>query len=114
MTKVNRPKDKGDRAERAVVDFLDHNGFDARRIVAGHHDDIGDIEVHPEVVLEVKNRHKIELSAWISYLQTQKAHKDSAFGFVGIKLKGKTNAEDWAYLVDGTTLINILRLIRNK
>ena len=44
MRKVNRPKDKGDRAERAVVDFLDHNGFDARRIVAGHHDDIGDID----------------------------------------------------------------------
>lgn len=114
MIKVNRPKDKGDRAERAVVDFLDHHGFDARRIVAGHHDDIGDIEVHHEVVLEVKNRHKIELSAWVNYLQVQKAHKDSAFGFVAIKLKGKTNPEDWAFCVDGTTLINILRLIRNQ
>lgn len=114
MMKVNRPKDKGDRAERAVVDFLDHNGFDARRIPSGHHDDIGDIEVHHEVVFEVKDRHKHELSAWISKLQVQKANKDSAYAFLGIKLRGKTNAEDWAYLVDGTTLVNLLRLIRKQ
>ena len=114
MRKVNRPKDKGDRAERAVVDFLEHNGFDARRIVAGHHDDIGDIEVHPEVVLEVKDRRRIELSAWIAKLNVQKAHKDSAYAFLGIKLHGKSNAEEWAYLIDGATLINILRLIRKQ
>ena len=114
MRKVNRPKDKGDRAERAVVDFLDHNGFDARRIVAGHHDDIGDIEVHPEVVLEVKDRKKLELSAYIAKLNVQKTHKDSAYAFLAIKLHGKTNAEDWAYLVDGTTLVNLLRLIQKQ
>lgn len=114
MKAMNYAKDKGDRAERAVVDFLDHHGFTARRIVAGHHDDIGDIEVHHEVVLEVKNRHKIELSSWVNYLQVQKAHKDAAFGILALKLKGKTNPEDWAFVIDGTTLVNILRLIHRQ
>jgi Holliday junction resolvase len=114
MIRVNRPKEKGDRAERAVVDFLDHNGFTVRRIPAGHHDDVGDLEVHHEVVFEVKDRKKLELSAWIAKLNVQKAHKDSAYAFLGIKLHGKTNAEDWAYLVDGATLVNILRLIQKQ
>ena len=80
----------------------------------GFDDDIGDIEVHPEVVLEVKDRRKLELSAWVAKLNVQKANKDSAYAFLGIKLHGKSNAEDWAYLIDGATLINILRLIRKQ
>lgn len=114
MIRVNRPKDKGDRAERAVVDFLDHHGFKARRIHAGHHDDIGDIEVHHEVVLEVKDNKKLEFSQWVAKLQVQKAHKDAAYGIVAVKLKGKSNAEEWAYIVDGVTLVNILRLIHKQ
>ena len=106
---VNPSKDKGDRAERALVDFLDHEGFVARRIVAGAHDDIGDIEVSPDVVLEVKNRYRLELPEWCRNLEAQKGNKDAAFGFIAIKIRGKTNPLEWAYVIDGATFINILR-----
>ena len=83
MTIVNA-KDKGDRAERALVDFLDHEGFAARRIIAGAHDDIGDIDVHPDIVIEVKNRYKVSLGEYLTALWAQKGNKDAAFGFVAI------------------------------
>ena len=112
---VNPSKDKGDRAERALVDFLDHEGFAARRIVAGQHDDIGDIEVGEDVVIEVKNRYRLELPEWCRNLQAQKGNKDAAFGFIAVKVRGKTNPADWVYVIDGATFINILRkLIRWK
>lgn len=114
MSGVNPSKSKGDRAERDVVNFLDHNGFIARRIIAGAHDDIGDIEVDPDIVLEVKNRYKVELPAYLNALQAQKGNKDAAFGFIAIKIRGKKNAEEWAYVVDGATLVNLIRLIKKK
>lgn len=114
MSGVNPSKNKGDRAEREVVDFLDHNGFTARRITAGAHDDIGDIEVDPDIVIEVKNRYRLELPEWLRTLQGQKGNKDAAYGFIAIRFRGKTNPEEWAYVVDGATLVNLIRLIKRR
>lgn len=114
MRDVNSSKDKGDRAERDVVNFLDHNGINARRIIAGAHDDIGDIEVDPDIVLEVKNRYKIELPAYLAALQAQKGNKDAAFGVIAIKIRGKKNAEEWAYVIDGASLVNLIRLVKRR
>ncbi len=110
MTIVNS-KDKGDRAERALVDFLDHEGFAARRIIAGAHDDIGDIDIHPDIVLEVKNRYKVSLGEYLTALWAQKGNKDAAFGFIAIKMRGKANPLEWGYMIDGPTFVNILRLL---
>jgi hypothetical protein len=108
---VNPSKDKGDRAERALVDFLDHEGFTCRRIVAGHHDDIGDVDVDDDVVLEVKNRYRLELPEWCRNLSAQMGNKDATFGFIAIKPRGKTNPLEWVYVINGETFLNILRRI---
>jgi Holliday junction resolvase len=108
---VNPAKDKGDRAERALVDFLQHHGFTPRRMVAGQHDDIGDIDIDQDVVLEVKNRYRLELPAWCKTLSAQMGNKDAAFGFIAIKTRGKTDPLDWSFVVNGETFLNILRRI---
>ena len=108
---VNPSKDKGDRAERALVDFLDHEGFTVRRIVAGHHEDIGDLDIDDDIVLEVKNRYRLELPAWCRALSAQMGNKDATFGFIAIKTRGKTNPLDWCFVINGETFLNILRRI---
>jgi Holliday junction resolvase len=103
-------KQKGDRAERAVVEWLHDLGFTkAHRIRAGSPDDIGDIELGvPGVVIEVKDRGKIDLPAWIRKLGIQKANKDAALGVIVVKKRGSSDPFEWSYVVDAATLVNVL------
>ena len=80
----------------------------AHRIRAGSPDDIGDIELHPDVVIEVKDRGKIDLPAWIRKLGLQKANKDAAIGVIVVKKRGSADPFEWAYVIDAATLVNIL------
>ena len=48
-------KQKGDRAERAVVEFLNKYGLEAHRIRAGSPDDIGDIDGIDDTAIQVKH-----------------------------------------------------------
>ena len=103
-------KQKGDRAERAVVEWFRRLGFaKAHRIRAGSPDDIGDIELGiPGVVIEVKDRGKIDLPAWIRKLLVQKANKDAALGVIVVKKRGSADPFEWSYVIDAATLVNIL------
>lgn len=103
-------KQKGDRAERAVVEWLRSLGFTkAHRIRAGSPDDVGDIELGvPGVVIEVKDRGKIDLPAWIRKLGIQKANKDAALGVIVVKKRGSSDPFEWSYVVDAATLVNVL------
>jgi Holliday junction resolvase len=104
-------KQKGDRAERAVVDFLRSKGIEAHRIRAGSPDDIGDIEIHPDIVVEVKDRGKLDLPAWLRNLAVQKANKDAAFGVVIVKKRGSSDPLEWAYILDAATFLNLWKRI---
>jgi Holliday junction resolvase len=104
-------KQKGDRAERAVVDFLRSKGIDAHRIRAGSPDDVGDIEIHPDIVVEVKDRGKLDLPAWLRNLAVQKANKDAAFGVVIVKKRGSSDPLEWAYILDAATFLNLWKRI---
>jgi Holliday junction resolvase len=103
-------KQKGDRAERAIVEWLHSLGFTkAHRIRAGSPDDVGDIELGlPGVVIEVKDRGKLDLPAWIRKLGIQKANKDAALGVIVIKKRGSSDPFEWSYVIDAATLVNIL------
>ena len=103
-------KQKGDRAERVVVEWLHDLGFPkAHRIRAGSPDDIGDIELGvPGVVIEVKDRGKLDLPAWIRKLLVQKANKDAAIGVIVVKKRGSSDPFEWSYVIDAATLVNIL------
>jgi Holliday junction resolvase len=104
-------KQKGDRAERAVVEFLRSRGIDAHRIRAGSPDDVGDIEIHPDIVVEVKDRGKLDLPAWLRNLAVQKANKDAAFGVVIVKKRGSSDPLEWAYILDAATFLNLWKRI---
>ena len=103
-------KQKGDRAERAIVEWLHSLGFTkAHRIRAGSPDDIGDIELGvPGVVIEVKDRGKIDLPAWIRKLGLQKANKDAALGVIIVKKRGSSDPFEWSYVLDGASFVNII------
>lgn len=104
-------KQKGDRAERAVVEFLNREGITAHRIRAGSPDDVGDIEAHADLVIEVKDRGKIDLPAWLRKLAVQKANKDAAFGVIIVKKRGSADPLEWAYVMDSATFLNLWRRI---
>jgi hypothetical protein len=38
-------------------------------------------------------------------------NKDSAFGFIAVKPRGKTDPLDWVFVINGETFLNILRRI---
>jgi Holliday junction resolvase len=102
-------KQKGDRAERAFLAWLHDLGFEkAHRIRAGSPDDIGDIELSPDIVLEVKDRAKIDLPAWTRKLGLQKANKDAAIGVIVIKKRGSADPWEWSYVIDAASLVNVL------
>ena len=103
-------KQKGDRAERAIVEWLHSLGFTkAHRIRAGSPEDIGDVEVGvPGVVLEVKDRGKVDLPAWIRKLGLQKANKDAPIGVIVVKKRGSSDPFEWSFVMDAASFVNVL------
>jgi Holliday junction resolvase len=103
-------KQKGDRAERAIVEWLHSLGFTkAHRIRAGSPEDIGDIELGvPGVVLEVKDRGKLDLPAWIRKLGLQKANKDATLGVIVVKKRGSSDPFEWSFVMDAASFVNVL------
>jgi Holliday junction resolvase-like predicted endonuclease len=103
-------KQKGTRAEVAVVKWLQALGYKkAHRTRAGFHDDIGDIELRPDLVIEVKDRAKLDLPGWLKHLGWQKANKDAELGVVIIKKRGSSDVYEWAFVLDAATFVNLLR-----
>ena len=59
-------RNKGARAERAVVNYLRANGYpDARRILAGDGRQDGDVAGVPLVCIEVKDHKRTQWGAWM-------------------------------------------------
>lgn len=107
-------KQKGDRAERAVVEFFNKHGFKAHRVRAGSPDDIGDIELDLDIVVEVKDRGKIDLPAWLRTLAVQKANKDATYGVVIVKKRGSSDPIEWSFVLDAPTFLNLWKKTRRK
>lgn len=108
-------KQKGDRAERAVVEWLHALGYtSAHRIRAGSPDDIGDIELGDlgKIVIEVKDRGKVDLPAWIRKLRIQKENKKAHLGIIIVKKRGSADPFDWAFVLDAHSFVNVLETRR--
>ena len=68
----SRSRNKGARAERAVVAWLRQNGYpDARRYLAGDGLQPGDIDAIPAVCLEVKSQARYDLPGWLRQTITE-------------------------------------------
>lgn len=93
---VSKAKQKGTAAETAVVNWLKSKGrkYVERRSLHGTADR-GDIAGIPEVVIEVKNHARMELSAWLAELDVEMKNDKAKFGVVVHKKKGTTDVGEW-------------------
>jgi hypothetical protein len=99
-------KDKGSRAEREVAALLfDLLGVDARRTLAGHPEDIGDLSGVLDTVIEVKNYSDIgrAVREGLDELVKEQANAGAAYGACFVRRPGGRyfvclTPEGWAYL----------------
>lgn len=89
-----RERDRGARAERAVVNYLRQNGWpDARRYLAGDGRQPGDVDFHPLVCLEVKD---VAKNAWPSWCrQAASEAREGMLPVVVRRTRGVPDAGQW-------------------
>jgi hypothetical protein len=108
---VSASKAKGTRGETAIVRFLRDHGFSyaERRALNGARD-LGDITGIPGgPVIECKNQNRHSLAEWIDEANAEAANARAPFGLVWFKRRGKTDPGDWFVLLDGSSLVLLLR-----
>ncbi len=85
---MNANRDKGNRAERAVVACLRVHGHPyARRALAGPAADVGDIE-GTAGVWEVRDRAQLRIPSWLSEVDAKTVRAGVRFGLLVVKLRG--------------------------
>ena len=104
-------KRKGHAAERAVADWLRKQGFQADRIQAGTHKDIGDINGLPGVVIEVKDRKAHSWHGYFQQLWRQMANAKAWTGVIIAKRPGVTNVNEWMAVMPAIEWLNLVSLI---
>lgn len=107
---ANRSKDKGTGWESSIVGYLVGAGVThaERRGLAGN-SDRGDIAGLPGVVIEAKNCAKVELAAWLDEANTERDNDRADVGVVWFKRRGKTSPGAGFVLMDGSTLVRLLK-----
>lgn len=107
---MSASKRKGTAWESAIVDYLRANGVPhAERRALGGAKDRGDIAGMPGVVVEAKSAARVELAAWLEEAKAERDNDGAAVGVVWFKRKGKGSAGDGYVLMDGATLMHLLR-----
>lgn len=93
-------KRKGDTWERSVVEYLKANGhrYAERAFGAGRRDDQGDVLGLPDVVLQVKNHHRLELAEWVDQAEEQRARARADLAVVVAKRRGRPAADAYCIL----------------
>lgn len=108
---MSASKEKGTKAETAVVEYLRGQGFPhaERRALHGTGDQ-GDITGIPGVMLEVKNRASVDLAGWMTEVARQVVHVGATFGACWHKRRMKSSPAEWFVTMDGATFVQLLRL----
>jgi hypothetical protein len=105
----NPSKARGTRWESAVVAFLsEHFPYIERRTQAGANDR-GDVAGLPGVVIECKSAKRYELGQWLKEAHTEKTNAAARLGLVWMHRKGKASAGDGYVVIDGHTLVYLLK-----
>lgn len=103
-------KAKGSAAERAVVKFLQANGFiHAERTRAGWADDRGDIDGLPGVTIEVKAEKRIDLAGYMGELEREMKAGKADTGAVIVKRRGTTNVGAWYAVLPASLWVQLLK-----
>jgi Holliday junction resolvase len=94
---TNRQKQKGDRAERAFVNWLNGRGFTARRTRAGWDDDKGDINLSDtRALIDVKDRKELRVNEWMDSLYEKlELFEDFDDAMLVVKRPGQGDPGKW-------------------
>ena len=87
-------KNKGDRFEREIAEYLRTLQIMVDRTRVGWADDRGDIHGIPGVVIECKNHKALDLSGWVAELVNEMDNAGARMGCVVHKRRGTTNAHN--------------------
>lgn len=106
---MSAAKDKGTRAETAVVDYLQAAGFYARRLPPAGARDVGDIEItgYP-LVFEVKAAVSAPYGVWLAEAKRERFNAKAIAGIVIHKPKGIANPAEYRVVM---TLEDFIKLI---
>ena len=92
----NPSKDKGDRAERELVAWLQQNGYPyAHRSRAGWSDDVGDILGVDGLTIEVKSAKTMRLGPWLDELDVEKVNASNHRGVLVVRRPGWPDPGEW-------------------
>lgn len=109
---MNKNKNKGDRAERAVCEYFQKNGFDnATRTRAGYHDDYGDIIANraASVTLQVKDTQAYLWKQWFRETTEQKDNAKADYTPIIKKQRGNTDVGKWLFVLPVEQGIRLLK-----
>ena len=105
-----RSRNKGAKAERDVVAWLQANGFPyAERRIGGMDGDKGDITGIGPLVIEVKDRETHTFPAYITQLEAEMKAAGVEDGFVIAKRRQQACPSKWYACLPAHVLIRLLR-----
>ncbi|AUS30095.1 hypothetical protein C1M55_31600 (plasmid) [Rhodococcus qingshengii] len=107
---TNPNKTKGDRAERAVRDFLRANGFPhTERTRAGYTRDAGDLHPAPGLTIQVKDRAAYAWPEWLRQLDAQKDEARADHALLVLKRRGLGDPGQWLAVMPLEQMSQLLR-----
>lgn len=107
---MSTSRDKGTRAETAVVGYLNASGFPfaERRALHGSTDK-GDVAGIPGVVMEVKNCKVTDLAGWVDEAKAEAANAEVDVYMVVHKRRGKGFPGDWYVTMPLHVAVELIR-----
>lgn len=107
---MNANKQKGTKAETAIVRYLRANGHpDAERRALAGVADRADIAGVPGVVIESKDCGRFELAKWLDEATKERDNAGVPIGVVWAKRRGRSSPADWYVIMDGATFVELIR-----
>lgn len=87
---VNRPKISGTNAESLVREYCKENGWPyAKRLSLSGAKDVGDIDLHPKLTIEVKaTQGALKIGPWMNEVDAEQLHAGADYGILVVKYPG--------------------------
>lgn len=113
---MSAARDKGTKAESAVVGFLRARLHPWLPDIAAQIDrhplkgrtDVGDIRGLPGTVIQVKNTNRLDLPAALDAARKQAAVAEAPLYAAWIKRRGTQDPGEWYVVLDGSTFTDVL------
>ncbi|MCK0516978.1 hypothetical protein [Williamsia sp. DF01-3] len=103
-------KTKGDRAERAVRDYLRSNGFPrTERTRAGYTRDAGDLHPCQGLTVQVKDRAAYAWPEWFRQLREQRAEAKADHAVLVLKRRGLGDPGEWLAVMPLSEMTRLLK-----